>query len=113
MRIALVAAVCALLIAGRGAVAEDLSGRLEELESGARAPSGQVQIVPGVDQPTLVPAAAPAPDPDPEGAAPAEPALEPDEDAEAEQDEDEPAGVSLGGGAGLTVEPHVPNATRP
>jgi hypothetical protein len=113
MRIARIAALFALLVAGGGAArAEDLSGKLAELESGAKPPAGEVQIVPGIDQPQRTPVAVlePEPDPPPAAAPEPEPMTDPDEDAELG---DEPSGQSLGGGTGLAVEPKVQNTTEP
>ena len=114
MRIARIAAAFVLLVAGPapGALAEDLSGKLAELESGAKAPSDKVQIVPGVEQPAQH-AGPPTTAPEAEPAAASEPAADPEDDAEGAQAEDEPNAESEAGGMGLTVEPHVPNATKP
>lgn len=119
MRIARIAAVFALLVAGGGAFAEDLSSKLAELESGAKAPSDKVQIVPGVDQPQRTPATEPEaeleaePEPEPAAAPEPESMTDPDADAEGLEPEDALSGQSLGGGTGLTVEPRVQNTTEP
>ena len=114
MRIALFAAVFAILVAGRGALAEDLSGKLAELESGAAPASGKVQIVPGLELPQQTPGV--QPEPEAAGAAAPAPApeLEPsDDEAEAAEDPGEIGGESVNGGFGVTVEPRVPNTTDP
>ena len=111
MRIALFAAVFAILVAGRGALAEDLSGKLAELESGAAPASGKVQIVPGVELPQQTPGV--QPEPEATAAPEAEPEPSGGDEAEAAEDPGEMSGESMNGGFGVTVEPRVPNTTHP